>query len=36
MIKATSIPYLLKPHPSQVVSILRILGQGYENVIQQD
>ena len=36
MSKASSIPYLLKPIPSQVISILRILGHGYETVVQQD
>jgi hypothetical protein len=36
MSKAGSIPYLLKPHPSQIISILRILGHGYEKVEQQD
>ena len=28
-----SVDYLLRPHPSQVISILRILGHGYENVV---
>jgi hypothetical protein len=30
--KPLTVPYLLKPHPAQIISILRILGQGYDAV----
>jgi hypothetical protein len=36
MSKPNLTPYLLKPHPSQVISILRILGECYETLVQQD
>ena len=31
-----AVTYLLKPHPAQVISILRILGHGYDQPVKQD